>query len=115
MRTRNRSRAGRMGYETRVNFSRAVGEFAQAFALKEWKYSLNDQKAMVIIRTAKDSGKKEVITFNQAYAELSQWLDKSFANISEDGFSDMLTETFLQNAEVHTSKAVYRLWTREAH
>lgn len=106
----SRTRAGRKAYQTRVDFSRNVGEVIQSFAAKQWKYSLTETKAMVITRTAKETGGREVITFAQAFGELSQWLDRAFANISEDGLSDMLTETFLQGAEIHTGKAVYRLW-----
>lgn len=106
----SRTRAGRKSWETRVEFINEVGNFAAALAEKEWKYDLATTKAMVIMRTAKADGRREVITFSQAYSELSMWEGRSFANNSEDGLSDMLCETFLQGAAVHTKKAEYRLW-----
>lgn len=106
----SRQRAGRKSWQTRVNFSLEVGNFAAALAEKKWKYSAEDTKAMVITRTANETGAREVITFNRAYGELSGWLNKAFANISEDGFSDMLAETFFQGAAIFTPKAEYRLW-----
>lgn len=110
-----RKRAGRRSWETRMRFSRNLTNFVQALAAKEWKFDAATTKAMVIERSATVTGKKEVITFNQAYGELSMWLDKSFANISEDGLSDMLAETFFQGARLVTGKAEYRLWKRTGH
>ena len=107
-----RKRAGRKSWETRQAFNNTVGNFAQAMAEKIWKYDSPVTKAMIIERTAKETGKAEVITFSQAYAELSGWLGKSFVNTSEEGFSDMLAETFFQNAQIHTPKGVYRLWVK---
>lgn len=76
------------------------------------KYDNTITKAMVIERLALATGKKEVITFSQAYGELSMWMNIAFKNISEFGFSDMLAETFFQGASVVTSKAEYRLWLK---
>lgn len=109
----SKTRAGRKSWETRVNFNIAIGNFAQAVAVNKWKYSIQETKSMIIERTVKATSKKEVITFAQAYGELSIWLKKSFDNSSELGFSDMLADTFLQkNTVVHSGKAEYRLWVK---
>ncbi|MCD9188284.1 MAG: SWIM zinc finger domain-containing protein [Pyrinomonadaceae bacterium] len=106
----SRTRAGRKSWETRISYHREVGNTVEAFASADWKYDAETTKKMVIERTAKATGKTEVITFSMAYGELSMWLDKVFVNISERGFSDMLAETFFQGAELHTPKATYKLW-----
>ena len=112
MRAISRSRAGRKSWQTRVNYTNAVGDAVKAMAnAPQPKYGDSITRAMIIERTA--NGKTEVITFSQSYGELSMWLDKSFANISESGFSDMLAETFFQGAKVCTAKAEYRLWLKE--
>ncbi|MDB5478840.1 MAG: hypothetical protein JWM96_1335, partial [Alphaproteobacteria bacterium] len=107
-----RNRAGRKSYETKLQRFETIRNFAQAMAEKKWKYDAATTKAMIIERTA--NGKTEVITFSQAYGELSMWLNVTFANISESGLSDMLAETFMQKAAIHTRKAVYRLWVKPA-
>jgi hypothetical protein len=66
----------------------------------EWKYDSKVTKAMIIERTAKETGKREAITFSQAYGELSMWLDKAFANISESGFSDMIAAEIFPRSRV---------------
>lgn len=73
------------------------------------KFGSQVTKAMIIERTAQN-GSREVITFSQAYSELSMWINRSFANISEMGFSDALCEMFLSNSTIFTSKASYKLW-----
>ena len=108
----SRTRSGRKSWATRVAYTNAVGDAVRAIAnAPEPKYDSKTTKAMVIERTA--NGKKEVITFSQSYGELSMWLNVAFANISEDGFSDMLAETFLQGADIRTPKAAYRLWNKD--
>ncbi len=112
MKSLSRSRAGRKSWATRVNYNHAVGDAVRAMAnAPAPKYDGKTTKAMIIERTA--NGKTEVITFSQSYGELSMWLNRAFANISEDGFSDMLAETFFQGATIFTAKAEYRLWLRE--
>jgi hypothetical protein len=103
-------RAGRKSWETRKRFSREVGEIFRAIA--DAPAPEFDTKAMFIERFAKETGKREVITFSKAYVELSDWLGRAFENISDKGFSDMLAETFLSRAQVHTGKAVYTLWNQ---
>lgn len=107
----SRTRRGRKSWETRMNFNRTVGSFAAAYAAKEFKFSTAETKAMVIIRTD-NTGRREIITFNQAYGELSLWEGKAFTNVSPDAFSDMLCETFKQRAVIFTRRASYRLWTK---
>lgn len=82
------------------------------FAEAVWQYDTQTTKAMIIERTAKETGRREVITFNQAYGELSIWLGKAFVNISDYGFSDMLAAEFFQGAVFHTRRAEYRFWNR---
>ncbi len=83
----------------------------------EWDFSKNtspvrftkaEEKTLVIER--RWQGKREVITFSQAYTELSGWLGRSFSNCSEWGFSDSLFEMFIKGSVIHTPKAEYRLW-----
>lgn len=107
-----RNRAGRKAYETKLNNFATIKNFAAAMAEKRWKFDSATTKAMIITRTAKETGKTEVITFSQAYAELSGWADRAFVNTSENGLSDMLAETFFQGAIVHTPKAAYQLWVK---
>lgn len=104
-----RRRAGRKAAETHKKFLRDVGNFAAAFAGAEWQYSNADTDKMTIKRVAKETGSKESIPFSRAYAQLSRWDRKSFANISDLGFSDFLADTFLHGAAIHTGDAVYRL------
>lgn len=104
-----RRRAGRKSWETRKRFDADAQSFFVALSSKKWKFDNETTRAMIIERFSHD--KREVITFNQAYGELSGWLDKSFANISDGGFSDMLAETFFQRAAIFTGKAEYRLWS----
>lgn len=112
----SRSRAGRKAYETRINFNNQVGDFFRSLAnAPEPKFGRDATKAMIIERVIKETKHKEVITFGEAYGELSMWFNVAFANISPSGLSDMLAETFFQGAAVHTPKAVYRLWTRTGH
>lgn len=73
------------------------------------KYTRAAEKELIIERVW--GGKREVITFNTAYSELSTWLNKSFSNCSEMGFSDCLFELLTSGAEIHTPKADYRLWS----
>lgn len=113
----SRTTAARKGHETRRKFLRSFGNFAAALAAKETKFSIEQTKAMVIERTAKATGKREVITFNQAYGELSMWSKNTFKDVfdednSELGFSDLLTEAFLEGKTITTAKAVYTLWQR---
>ncbi len=112
----SRTRDARKGHETRRNFSRSFGDFAAALAAKETKFSIEQTKAMVIIRTANGEIFGEPITFGQAYGELFAWEGKrtinAFSNISEDGLSDMLAATFFQGALVCTAKADYFLWNK---
>lgn len=112
----SRTRAGRKAQETHRNFLRTVKDFAQALAEKSWKFSVEETKAMIIERTEKVTGKTEVITCNQAIGEIMNWEGRmnrnSFSNISGDGISDMLCDTFFQGAVVHTGKASYTLWVK---
>jgi hypothetical protein len=79
-----RKRAGRKSWETRQRFNNVVGDFFQALASAPKPVFDNSvTKTMVIERVVKESRKKEVITFSQAYGELSMWLGKAFENISE--------------------------------
>lgn len=107
-----RKRAGRASWETRVNYNNDLREAARAIGKAEWKHNSNTTKAMIIERTA-EGGSKEVITFSQAYGELSMWLNIAFANITEMGFSDMLADEFFAGATLSTKKAEYRLWVKE--
>lgn len=110
----SRTRSGRLAQANHRNFLSNVGGFAQSLAAKEWKFTVEQTKAMVIIRTAPGDIFGEAITFNQAYSDLYLWEGKrtrcSFSNISEDGLSDMLAATFFQGATVVTEKAEYVLW-----
>lgn len=105
-----RKRAGRKAWETRRRFNDNVVDFFAALGRKEWKFDAATTSKMVIERRAKATGEIALITFSQAYSELFDWLGKSFADISDNGFSDMLAETFFQGAVIHTLKAEYRLW-----
>jgi hypothetical protein len=107
-----RKRAGRKSWETRVRFNSDVSNFFTALGSASRKFDTETTKAMIIERYAKEAGKTEIITFRQAYVELSGWVDRAFFNTSESGLSDMLAETFFQGAQVHTPKAVYRLWVK---
>ena len=109
MKSLSRQRAGRKSWNTRVGYNNAVVDAANAIANAKWKYDSKTTDAFVIERTAKADGAVALIGFSQAYGELSGWLGKSFANISEMGLSDMLAETFLQGASIQTLKAEYRL------
>lgn len=110
----SRTRAGRLAQANHRRFLSNVGNFAAALAEKKWKYSVEQTKAMVIIRTKAGEIFGEAITFNQAYADLCAWEGKrtahAFSNISEDGLSDMLAATFFEGATVATKKAEYVLW-----
>lgn len=70
-----RKRAGRKAYETKLNNFAAIRNFAAAMAEKKWKFDSATTKAMIIERTT--NGRTEVITFSQAYGELSGWCDKA--------------------------------------
>jgi len=109
MKSLTRQRAGRKSWNTRVRYNNAVVDAANAIANAKWKYDSKTTDAFVIERTAKAGGAVALIGFSQAFGELSGWLGKSFANISEMGLSDMLAETFLQGASIQTLKAEYRL------
>lgn len=110
----SRTRAGRKAQETHRDFLRNVGNFGGALAAKKWKFTSDQTKAMVIIRTKQGEIFGEAITFNQAYGDLFAWEGKrtasAFSNISEHGLSDMLAETFFQGATIVTGKAEYVLW-----
>ena len=93
-----------------------VGNFAAALAAKQWKYSIAQTKAMVIQRTSKADGSREAITCDQAIGELSLWEGRmsrnAFTNTSDDAISDMICDTFLHGATIHTAKAAYVLWNK---
>ncbi len=100
--------------KSRADFSREVSDAVRAIGNGKWKYDSNVTNAMTIERTVAATGKKETITFSQAYGELSMWLNVSFANISEEGFSDMLAAEFFSGARIHTKKAEYSFLNRLA-
>lgn len=110
----SRTRSGRLAQANHRNFLSNVGNFAGAMAEKKWKFTSEQTKAMVIIRTKTGEMFGEAITFNQAYSDLYAWEGKrsanAFSNISEDGLSDMLAATFFQGAAIVTQKAEYVLW-----
>ena len=110
----SRTRSARLGHANHRRFLGDFSGFAAALAAKKWKFTVEQTKAMVIIRTATGDIFGDTITFNQACADLFAWEGKrernAFSNISEDGLSDMLAETFFQGATVHTAKAEYVLW-----
>jgi hypothetical protein len=101
-------RAGRKSWETRLAFVADVGNFAAAMADAEWKYTAAETDAIRVVRKAKATGAEETISFSRAYAEISPWLGRSFSNNSDFGLSDMLAESLLRNAVIHTGKAEYR-------
>lgn len=109
----SKTRAGRKAAETHKRFLRDVGNFAAAFAAKEWKYTQAETEALKIIRTARADQSNETISFSKAYGELALWEGKSprsaFANISDLGLTDFLADEFTHGAVIHTAKAVYRL------
>lgn len=105
----SRTRAGRRAYETRINFSRDVANFAAALATKKWKYSAAETAAIKVERAESLTGNSQTISFDQAYADLSLWLGKSFSNSSDLGLTDMLAETLLSGATIVTMKAEYRI------
>lgn len=107
-----RNRAGRKAWQTRVEFYRTVGTVATALANTEFKYGRETTKEMIIERTVLIGGQKQVITFNQAYGELFDWVGKAFSNRSDLGLSDALVEIFKQGSRIFTKKAVYRLWVK---
>jgi len=112
----SRTRAGRKSWNTRVNFNNQVGDFFRALAnAPAPKFDNAATKAWIVERTAKADDKKDVMTFNQAYAQLQDWLGLAFSNISEDGFSDMLAAMFFEGTQIHTLKAEYRLWVKPGH
>ena len=60
----SRTRSGRLAQENHRNFLTNVGGFAAALAAKEWKFTSEQTKAMVIIRTTSGEMFGEAITFN---------------------------------------------------
>lgn len=102
----SRKRAGRKSWNTRL---RNANAFASAFAAAAQYAPGYNTDEIHVIRTAKETGEQSVLNFSDFYVEINAWYDRAYCNSSDFGLTDMLCETLLQNAAIHTPKAEYKI------